>query len=195
MSPALRVWIRWTHGVLVGAFVVLLVTGLWLVWNYRPIAVAWSAIVDGPDWVRNVALMRFTHRGAASVLTMAALALLVEGVLLVRGSGRVRLVTPAIATAVLAVVGGISGSVLAWDQVALRAVTAAENGTGFRLLHSPLVREWRVDGRAFSADAMPRWFWSHTVVVPLVLAALLVVVTVRVRRARPAVPSPGPTPG
>lgn len=195
MSPALRAWVRGTLAVLGGAFVVLLATGLWLVWNYRPIAVDWAVITDGPGWVRNVALVRFSHRGAASVITLAALALAVEGVLLARATGRWRVVTPGVVTTTLAVAGGISGSVLAWDQVALRAVTAAENGTGFRLLYSPLVREWRVDGRAFSASEMPRWFWAHTTVVPLALGALVLLVTVRFRRPPPGLPSPGPTPG
>lgn len=195
MSPALRTWVRWTLGVLLGSFVVLLGTGLWLIWNYRPIAVDWSMITDGPGWVRDVALVRFTHRGAASVITMAALALGVEGGLLVRSTGRRRTIVPGLVATLLAIAGGVSGSVLAWDQIALRAVTAGENGTGFRLLYSPLVREWRVDGRAFSADAMPRWFWAHTALVPVVLFALLVAVTVHVRRTRPALRSPGPTPG
>lgn len=195
MSPALRTWIRWTLGVLAGAFVVLLVSGLWLSRNYRPIAVDWSVLTDGPGWARNVALVRFTHRGAGSLVTMAAIALTLESVLLARSTRHWHTVLLGAATAVLAVAGGISGSVLAWDQIALSAAVPSFQGRGFRLLDSPLVREWRVDGRAFSPDAMPRWFWAHVAVLPALLLVVLVVTTVRFRRTRTGVPSPGPAPG
>jgi quinol-cytochrome oxidoreductase complex cytochrome b subunit len=181
---------------MVSALVVLLVSGLWLIWNYRPIAVDWSVVADGPGWVRNVALLRFTHRGAGSVVTMAALALAVEGTVLARSTHRWRVVVPGALVTALTVVAGISGSILAWDAIALvSADIGRDDGTGFRLLYSPLVREWRVDGRAFPPDAMPRWFWAHVVVVPVLLLVVLVATTVRFRRTRSGVPSPGPTPG
>jgi quinol-cytochrome oxidoreductase complex cytochrome b subunit len=190
LSSALGTWIRWTVGVLVVTFVVLVTTGLWLIWNYRPIAVDWSAVTDGPGWVRDVAVARFLHRGAAPVMTMAAIALTVEGGLLARSTRRRRAVVPGALATVLAVIGGVSGSILAWDQIALSAAVAGREGRGFRLLYSPLVREWRVDGRAFSADAMPRWFWAHTTVVPLLLSGLLVATVVARRRTAAAAETP-----
>jgi quinol-cytochrome oxidoreductase complex cytochrome b subunit len=191
LSSALGTWIRWTVGVLVVSFVVLLATGLWLIWNYRPIAVNWSAITDGPGSVRDVAVARFLHRGAAPVMTMAAIALAVEGGLLARTTRRWRAVGPGALATVLAVIGGVSGSVLAWDQIALSAAVAGREGRGFRLLYSPLVREWRVDGRAFSADAMPRWFWAHTTVVALLLLVLLVATVIACRRNSASDETPG----
>jgi quinol-cytochrome oxidoreductase complex cytochrome b subunit len=193
VSPALRSWVHWTAVTLVASFAVLLATGLWLTWNYRPIGIDRTLLTDGPAWARNVAILRFVHRGAAPVLTMAAIALVVEGVLLARAIRRLRVVVPGVIATLLAVAAGISGSVLAWDQIALSAEVSGVEGHGYRLLYSPLVREWRVAGTAISADAMPRWFWAHTAVLPVLLLTVLVAVTVHLRRRRAAVPSAGPT--
>jgi hypothetical protein len=162
-------WLAWIGGIALG---VLLITGVVLTYRYRP------------DATGALLACRRLHRGSAIVTGVAAAALAtVYTVALLRSSAR------AAGVAIVAVAGVIAGFVwaarvgwrLAWDQVALWAVTT---GFGYRgVLHEGPVRYVLVNGHEASPAHMRWLFWLHAAVIPAALAALLAALAVWTRRA------------
>jgi quinol-cytochrome oxidoreductase complex cytochrome b subunit len=168
------------------AFLVLLGSGLYLVWNYRPPP---SPLFLGFSHIHVDSLpgtMRTVHRDAA--LAFLLLGVLLAGLAIVDGLQRRRVGAPAAAIAfvVAALAAAFSGSLLPWDQVALWAVTVGVGFKGFtKILSGDNVRYLIVGNTEISPHAFNRWFYSHTVVIPTVLIALAIVVLLATR-ARPA---------
>jgi quinol-cytochrome oxidoreductase complex cytochrome b subunit len=143
-TATFRSALRWTLGLAGVAFLVLLVTGLYLMWRYRPSeALLWSNVTgSAPDSF---------PRTITDIHHVASL---------------------------------LSGSLLAWDQLARRAVTVGTSFQGFWKIDSGNVRYVLVDGHEISGETLLRWFWVDTTVLPVApigLAALLVLTT----RSRP----------
>jgi hypothetical protein len=70
---------------------------------------------------------------------------------------------------------------LAWDQLALWAVTT---GSSFRGVSHTQVTYVLGDGGELSVSSYNPWAWVHVLVVPLVIDACLVVLALLARRAR-----------
>jgi quinol-cytochrome oxidoreductase complex cytochrome b subunit len=166
--------LRWTLVIGAVAFVVLLVTGLYLIWNYRPSASLPFGRADPPaDSLPDT--MRDIHRWSASVLTFATIAVAI----LTIGSGwsRRRLGPAVTGIAVLLVTLGatVTGSLLPWEQVALRAVTVGTEYRGFTAIHFPDVRYVLLQGSEIATADFAAWFRVHAIVIPVVLIGLAVV--------------------
>jgi hypothetical protein len=69
--------------------------------------------------------------------------------------------------------GSFSGGLLAWDQVALWAVTVGADFKGFtKIVSGDNVRSVIIGSKEISTGAFTTWFWVHTVVIPVVVLAL-----------------------
>ena len=88
--------------------------------------------------------------------------------------------------AALAVVAGVTGYLLPWDQLAVRSTTIGVNIRGYgSILRGNRVQYVLVGVRTISTATFSRWYWLHAVVVPVVIVAVLVGFAITTRRSRP----------
>lgn len=155
---------RWLAVALVVLVAALIATGVWLALAYRPGA---PSFVTEPH--HHASPVRFAHRWTAIALIPCAVALLVVSV-----RGR-RWMLPAGLSA-LALVAAFTGPQLAWDQLALRAVTVNRDvrGTLFAAFNDQ-VRFVLVDGYEVSQAAYRNALGVH-VAVALAVAVLVTVI-------------------
>lgn len=127
---------RWLLAAAALEFVALALTGLFLVFYYRPKAYTnwWGGkqVVGAADFVR------IGHRlvGTAFIWTLAALAVIGIALALSRSLGQRRHGLTAAATVAACVMGfftSFTGFLLPWDQLALWAVTVNTHARGFRM--------------------------------------------------------------
>jgi len=195
VDTTIRPLLRWTAAALALACGVLLVTGLWLVWNYRPtdgLTFVPNAY-PGPSiaWIHRITIW---HRWASIAAIALAIALFVEVVVAAARSRRAWTVAVALAPPVLAIAGAVSGYRIAWDQLGVWAVTVGKNMMGYDGAFDEKLRFVQVGTRRLSADTFHRWYWFHIAVVPaLVVAAVILTVVVHRRRRRAAIASPADT--
>jgi hypothetical protein len=158
--------------------VVLVASGAWLWWNYLP---------GRDEWIRVV------HQAAAIALLAVAVALVVLAIL-----RRGRTGAPGVVAnlGVLVTVGAayVLGRLLAWDQLALSAVTNGRGASGgVALTFESAVKYVLIDGRQVSASTYHWWAVLHLVLSALVVAALgLVWWRTRDRAVSRRQPSPAP---
>jgi quinol-cytochrome oxidoreductase complex cytochrome b subunit len=177
-------WTRIVSWIGVGALVALALTGVWLTRYYRPSVVRFYTWSDRPPDVdrslRWADAIRRLHNTAAFTFLFAAAA---YGALVFRA--RVRAVA-AVAAVVGAVGGFASGIPLAWDQLALRAVTIHSNFNGvWTAAFSDQVRFVLIGHSEMSQTAYRTWLLAHLIAVP---AVLVVTGRIALRRSRPAPP-------
>lgn len=180
--------------VLIGQVAVLAATGLFLALAYRATPTqAWGVLVaeeggiGGPSFAHSV---RSWHRWTAwsTVLPGLVLAAVAFGEAMARWRGPRRRRSGALtgpAVAVLVLVGLVTGFALPYDQLALRAVTVGTSIRGYDWLLGDDVRFVLVDGFEVSVATMRAIFAAHVLVISPALA-LVLAVTVRRRRTRPA---------
>jgi len=176
--------------VLAFLFLVLLASGLWLIFRYQPSGSFEAARPE--SW------LRVTHRVASIIFVGAAL--LTFGIsIAVSYERRLGPGVPAWVVGFVLLLGAgtaaISGYLLPWDQLALAAVrkNAEIRGFGFLFGH-PDVKFVLIGSIEVGVSTVRRWFFFHSAVFPValvVLGALLWGVTRR-RRLRPLAPSPEP---
>ncbi len=168
-------------GVLTAEVVVLAVSGLWLIFFYRPSAAqAWPGYPNLDTSAGGLGFVPPLHRVAAFIAVPSAL---VAGVLVVvdsrvrRGGwrqGRLALgAGPALVVATLA--AWFTGYLLRWDQLALFAVTVGTNMSGYGFLFGSSVKFALVGSTEVTTSTMLRWFLVHTVVLSVLLAGALFV--------------------
>jgi len=151
----------------------LLVTGLWLTFRYVP----------GPGRAWTVGAAHEVHRfsgyafAVVSVLLVVNLAVAAAGPVTRRAGKRI---AAGVALVVAAGVGLVSGPKLAWDQLALSAVTTGSSFGGVFHAH---VKYVLVDGGELSVASYNRWAWVHVLAVPLAIVTCLVVLALSARRA------------
>lgn len=173
--------LRWTLVLAAVAFVVLLITGLYLMWYYRPNEALFWSNVEGsaPDPLPDT--MRDIHHIAS--LFFLALSL-VGAVMAVVLAVQLRKFVAAVVGCVFflfAFSAATTGAVLAWDQIALRRVTVGTNFQGFWKINSDNARYILVDGHDISVETFLRWFWAHTAVLPIALIGLAVLLLLTTR--------------
>jgi quinol-cytochrome oxidoreductase complex cytochrome b subunit len=183
-----RAWARATRIALivVGALVaILIVTGLWLTFRYRPDRAEAYANVQSLEHGKPLLTMRHAHLVATWLLAFAGLVLGVAsfGLFVVRKRW-VALSLPLFG-ALLAFIAAVSGLLLPWDQIALNSVTVGSNIEGYtKILGNDNVKYVIVGRTEIEPNAFVAWFWTHvgaTVAVVAVLAATAFVM--RRRRA------------
>lgn len=166
--------------VVIALVVVLAATGAYLSVAYRPSAAqAWPSLP--PSGSRVPALLtpaRTVHRWCAWLVVLPALTLaavaFAEAMVRWRGPRRRR--SGALAGPVVAgftIVALLTGLLLPWDQLALRAVTVGTDLRGYRWLLGDDVRFVLRGGAEWSVGAMRALFGLHVLLVGAVLAASL----------------------
>jgi quinol-cytochrome oxidoreductase complex cytochrome b subunit len=179
-TPTERV-LGWLLAAAAAEFGLLAVTGVFLVFFYRPSAAhAWgdlrgsqSASVTAGEAVRIV------HRLTASAMVLtvvaaAGLALTLAIARSLRSRGNGRTAAAWVAIAVVGLFASFTGYLLPWDQLALWAVTVGTNMMGFMpiIRHSQLVQYVLIGGASISVDTIRFWLFVHVLVVPAVLLGL-----------------------
>lgn len=143
----------------------LLVTGLYLTFEYRPASADafWGTGYGEVRWAHRV---RLAHR----LLTYPAIGL---GVL-VAGFGVSSRHRWAIGIPVLLIVASIAGYALPWSQLALWAVTVGSDYSGvLEAAFDDGIRFVIVDAREIGQDSYRLAVFLHVVVLPLLLGAFL----------------------
>jgi quinol-cytochrome oxidoreductase complex cytochrome b subunit len=176
-------------------FVVLLASGLYLTFRYRP-----SSTV-APRGVLLDTTVR-VHQVAAYLLLIDALALAVVVVLGTRGHRplrrRIAAAVAAVAVSLTTVAAIVSGRLLPWDQLALWAVTTGNRVRSIRgVLDFPVVVRFVVIGTSeVDLSTYARTAWVHILVIPLVLVsvAALALVAARARHRGAGGGNDEPTP-
>jgi quinol-cytochrome oxidoreductase complex cytochrome b subunit len=168
--------------------VVLVVSGAWLWFNYRPEAAQqWADITGTPagtsTWLRDV--HRYTA-DASFVLALLTLVLLLASRV---GAGR-RGVVAGVGVLLTALAASITGDLLPWDQVALWAVTVGSNTMkGMRPAFDSRVKYVLIDGHEVSLSTYRFWAITHVVLGVLVAVAALLA---WLRTREPAPETKGP---
>jgi quinol-cytochrome oxidoreductase complex cytochrome b subunit len=165
--------LRWMIVALIAAFVVLLVSGLYLTWNYRPAgAFTWAKLMH-IDADRLPTTIRSFHQVASRIFVVLGLTV---GVLAVVLAVQRRLIGPGfagVAFLVAVLAASFTGVLLPWDQVGLFRITVGTDYKGYApIISGDQIRFADVGGSRISPGTLTRWFFAHEVVVPLVLIAL-----------------------
>jgi quinol-cytochrome oxidoreductase complex cytochrome b subunit len=160
-------------------FLVLLGTGIWLAFRYQPSGSFQGARPE--SWTRS------THRMASRLFVFCALATL--GLSIAMSVERaLKRGTPAWVVGLVIMVGALAASftgyLLPWDQLALAPLRPGEyRGYAFLFGH-PEVRFVLIGAVEVGKATVKRWFFVHTVVIPVVLVGLGVLGLRLTRRAR-----------
>jgi quinol---cytochrome c reductase cytochrome b subunit, bacillus type len=170
---------------------VLLVTGLYLTFRYRP---SDTFTNEGRGFVLDATAV--VHRVAAYALLVVAAAVGVLGIIAVWKSSIARRLAGAAAAGFLtiaALAAVVSGALLPWDQLALWAVTVGSGHDRFRgvLDFGYGVKYVLIGTSEVSPSTYSRAVWIHILVIPIVLviAAAAVVRVAGMRRRSAAVDS------
>jgi len=182
-----RAWVLATRIalVLLGALLVLLTaTGVLLTFRYRPELE--FANVQSLDAPRHVSTLRAAHRVGGSLFLAAIVTYAVAGIgLLVARHRPAATALPALAV-VVAVFASASGYLLPWDQLSLRAVTVGTNIRDYTpILRGTNVKYVLVGHTEIARATFSRWYWIHSVGLPVVLLALVAGTLLFSRRPAP----------
>jgi quinol-cytochrome oxidoreductase complex cytochrome b subunit len=165
---------------LAAEFVALMVTGLFLVFGYRPeVSQAWRDVGSTVGVAGVATSVRHLHRvvGHAMVLTALGLFVLAVAASLKRLFGQERsreAWVGGFAVLVLVLAGSFTGYLLPWDQLAMWAVTVGTNYSGYRWLFDDSVRFVLLQGVEIGLSGIRRWFFVHTLLLPGLLGLAMV---------------------
>lgn len=173
---------------LVGIEVLVLVaTGVYLWFSYRPTAVSsWNELYNLRPEVADAVRVRLVHRWASIALIPTGVG---AGALVLAEPTRRKGVRDALRFAALALVPITTlytGHLLAWDQLALNAVTVGTEVSGLRAVLGDDVRFVLIDGVEVDPGTVIAWFVVHVVLSALLVAALVSAVWSRRARRAPA---------
>jgi quinol-cytochrome oxidoreductase complex cytochrome b subunit len=179
----------WLSAAAAAEFALLAVTGVYLVFFYRPAAsVGWfgtSAHVQPA--IRFEEFVRLLHRLASLLMILTALAIAGVGLAMavarsLRRRGQAMTTTAAVGVALATLCASFTGFLLPWDQLALRAVTVGTSMMGFRAAWSTQVQYVLIGGAEISPDTLRLWFLVHVLALPAVLVALGLLAVRRILR-------------
>lgn len=160
-----RIVLLWAVVVLAG---VLAVSGVWLTFTYRPSAAqAWPGLSDlAPmQWPRTI------HLVATWLIVPASAGLVVASAAVKRATA------PAVGLLVLVVALAYTGFLIAWDQLALWAVSSAGFPDGmWAAAFDDSVRFVLIGGTEISQGTLRLWFIVHGAVLAVILGATLATV-------------------
>jgi quinol-cytochrome oxidoreductase complex cytochrome b subunit len=165
-------------------FILLTVTGIFLMFFYRPTAAqAWDDMYALQASVTFGLLVRNMHRWAAHLMVLAVFLHMAR--VFYHGAYKpprefnwvigVILLT-------LTLLLSFTGYLLPWDQLALWAVTVGTNMMGFTPVFGNQVRFVLLGGSEIGTDTLLRWYVLHVLFVPFVTVIFLAIHFWRVRK-------------
>lgn len=160
-----RIVLLWVVVFLAG---VLAVSGVWLTFTYRPNAAqAWPGVSDPSplQWPRMIHLVAtWLIVPASAGLTVASLAVK-------------RAMAPAVGLLVLVIALAYTGFLIAWDQLALWAISSAGFPAGmWAAAFDHSVRFVLMGGTEISQGTLRLWFIVHGAVLAVIFSATLATV-------------------
>jgi quinol-cytochrome oxidoreductase complex cytochrome b subunit len=166
-----RSWLWRLTLVALGLFVVLLLSGLYLTFRYRPVPRRFGGHTEGRGFVLDATVI--AHRIAADLFVATTVVVAVLFLVRVRrplgrafvGATATLLFAASVAAAV------VSGTLLPWDQLALYAVTIGNTTDPVRgvLSFPPAVKYVLIGTSEVSPSTYSRTAWLHVLVIPLVI--------------------------
>ena len=165
-------------------FILLTVTGIFLMFFYRPTAVqAWSDIKTLETAVTFGSLVRNMHRWAAHLMVISVF--LHMSRVFYHGAYK----PPrefnwviGVVLLLLTLLLSFTGYLLPWDQLALWAVTVGTNMGGFTPVFGDEVKFVLLGSKTVSADTLLRWYVLHVLFLPFIIVIFMAVHFWRVRK-------------
>jgi quinol-cytochrome oxidoreductase complex cytochrome b subunit len=165
-------------------FILLTITGIFLMFFYRPTAAqAWNDIYTLQTSVTFGLLVRNMHRWAAHLMVLAVFLHMAR--VFYHGAYKpprefnwvigVILLT-------LTLLLSFTGYLLPWDQLSLWAVTVGTNMMGYTPVFGDQVRFVLLGGKEIGTDTLLRWYVLHVLFVPFVTVIFLAIHFWRVRK-------------
>lgn len=184
-----RSWIRMSYTLCLGGlsfflFIVLTVTGLYLMFYYVPsVEHAYQNMYDLKFVVTFGNVIRNMHRWAAHAMVITVW-LHVARVFYTGAYKKPREFNWAIGTTLLLITLLLSftGYLLPWDQLSIWAITVGTNMARYAPIAGPYTRYLMLGGKVVGANALLRFYVAHVVGLPLVAFLLMVVHFWRVRK-------------
>jgi quinol-cytochrome oxidoreductase complex cytochrome b subunit len=184
-----RSWIRMSYTLCLGGlsfflFIVLTVTGLYLMFYYVPsVEHAYQNMYDLKFVVTFGGVIRNMHRWAAHAMVITVW-LHVARVFYTGAYKKPREFNWAIGTTLLLITLLLSftGYLLPWDQLSIWAITVGTNMARYAPIAGPYTRYLMLGGKVVGANALLRFYVAHVVGLPLVAFLLMVVHFWRVRK-------------
>ncbi len=182
-------WIRMSYTLCLGGlsfflFIVLTVTGLYLMFYYVPsVASAYQDMKDLQFVVTFGSVIRNMHRWAAHAMVITVW-LHVARVFYTGAYKKPREFNWAVGTTLLLITLLLSftGYLLPWDQLSIWAITVGTNMAKYAPIGGPYTRYLMLGGKAVGDSALLRFYVAHVVGLPLVGFLLMVVHFWRVRK-------------
>ena len=184
-----RSWIRMSYTLCLGGlsfflFIVLTVTGLYLMFYYVPsLTSAYQDMKDLQFVVTFGAVIRNMHRWAAHAMVITVW-LHVARVFYTGAYKKPREFNWAIGTLLLltTLLLSFTGYLLPWDQLSIWAVTGGPNMAKYAPIGGPYTRYLMLGGKSVGDAALLRFYVAHVVGLPLFGFLLMVVHFWRVRK-------------
>ncbi len=165
-------------------FILLTVTGIFLMFFYRPTAAAaWDDIANLQTGVAFGLLVRNMHRWAAHLMVLAVFLHMAR--VFYHGaykSPREFNWVIGIILLSLTLLLSFTGYLLPWDQLALWAVTVGTNMMGFTPVFGDQVRFVLLGGFEIGTDTLLRWYVLHVLLLPFVIVIFMAIHFWRVRK-------------
>ena len=165
-------------------FIVLTVTGIFLMFFYRPTAAAaWDDIYTLQTSVTFGLLVRNMHRWGAHLMVLSVFLHMAR--VFYHGAYKApREFNWVIGTILLqmTLLLSFTGYLLPWDQLALWAVTVGTNMMGFTPVFGEQVRFVLLGGKVIGTDTLLRWYVLHVLLLPFVTVIFMAIHFWRVRK-------------
>jgi quinol-cytochrome oxidoreductase complex cytochrome b subunit len=165
-------------------FIILTVTGIFLMFFYRPDAVsAWGSIKELQTAVAFGLLVRNMHRWGAHLMVISVFLHMAR--VFYHGAYK----PPrefnwviGIILLTLTLLLSFTGYLLPWDQLALWAVTVGTNMMGYTPVFGSQVKFVLLGGVEISGNTLLRWYVLHVLMLPFVIVIFMAVHFWRVRK-------------
>jgi quinol-cytochrome oxidoreductase complex cytochrome b subunit len=165
-------------------FILLTVTGIFLMFFYRPTDVAaWNDISNLQTSVAFGLLVRNMHRWGAHLMVLSVFLHMAR--VFYHGaykSPREFNWVIGVVLLMLTLLLSFTGYLLPWDQLALWAVTVGTNMMGYTPVLGTQVRFVLLGGKEIGSETLLRWYVLHVLMLPFVIVIFMAIHFWRVRK-------------